>query len=686
MTAVIAVPNDREAAHHEQIDPTPRVPAEPNPIAALGRAMRGRWLWTTAVALVLGAGFAVLGVLSGVQLYGSQAILRIYPQEANILYRTGDDSVLKTFDSFVKAETTYVASHPVMERATEQLKAEFPELAAEMSASDLTGSIEIKRNDSLIVLTTKSRDPAFATAKLEAVLEAYLSLKSETEAARSAVRLGEMQEREAQLTARQAEIRTRTLDVGGEFGIDALTKAHVEKVAQIDALSARRSEVEATLASLRAASGTSSADMSDDEILRATLLDRALADLNFDRAKREAELSTLLSRFHADSAQVRNKQAEIEVIDKAMANRREQIKVLGQTGALTDTSNADPQASVDEIAALLDKVTKQLEETRQAARELNGKRAELAALQEEAVDVRALLDDTRKALEIIRLEAGRELPGYSVVMSPPSFAVEPTEDSTKTNAAGGLAGGMALVYAISLGMGLGSARVRYSDALRATAHLVPVLRVFRTPKLDTAAADGLRNALKLHPLRAPRVPGMARVIAVTRADTGSAADMALALAQSFARAQVKTLLIDADLVTGGLTATLGLTAAAGWREMLIKQSVSPQPDADLPGLQGLPVGLAQDVDAGSTGIAAIRAALTRLGHGYDLIIVNVGSLRENPSTDLLISAADLAVTEVRPTDNKAAITARIDLLDSLPRQGSVIAFTGALKGDPGLLH
>ncbi len=669
----------------DQIDHTPKTPVEQNPIAGLTRAMRGRWLWTSVAALTLGAGFATLGALSGVKLYDSQAILRIYPQEANILYRTGDDSVLKTFDSFVKAETTYVASHPVMERATVSLKDQFPALAAEMTAGDLTGSIEIKRSDSLIVLTTKSREADFAPATLEAVITAYLNLKTETEAKRSAVRLGELQDREIQLSARQAEIRARTLAVGGEFGIDALTKAHVEKVAQIDVLSARRSEVEATLASLRADAGTSSADMSDDEILRSTLLDRALADLNYDRAKREAELSTLMIRYRSDSLPIRNKLAEIAVIDQAMADRREQIKVLGQTGALTDTSKADPQASVDEIAALLEKVTGQLDATRIKARDLNGKRAELAALQEEAVDVRALLDDTRKALEIIRLEAGRALPGYSVVMSPPSRSDEPSEDSTKMNAAAGLAAGFALALAAALGLGLASNRIRHSDALARYAHLVPVLRVLRPAQPGAPEADSLRNALQLHPLRAPRLVGAAKVIAVTRADSGAADWLSLGLAQSFARAHVRTLLIDADLTGSKLSARLAMTAASGWREALIGQTSVPQAFPPFAALTLLPVGLAADVDAGSIGISAIRSALSRLGQSVDLVILNVGSMRDNPAADLLISAADLAVAEVQPRDRKAAVAARVAQLDSLPRQGAVFAFVGAKPGDPGLL-
>jgi succinoglycan biosynthesis transport protein ExoP len=664
---------------------TLRTPVEQSPVAGLVRAMRGRWLWTAAAAVTFGAGFATLGALSGVKLYESQAILRIYPQEANILYRTGDDSVLKTFDSFVKAETTYVASHPVMERATIGLKAQFPVLAAEMSADDLTGSIEIKRNDSLIVLTTKSLEADFAAAKLDAVIAAYLDLKAETEAKRSAVRLGELQDREVQLTARQAEIRQRTLVVGGEYGIDALTKAHVEKVAQIDALAARRSEIEATLAALRADAGTSSADMSDDEILRATLLDRGLADLNYDRAKREAELSTLQTRYRPESAPIRNKLSEIAVIDKAMADRREQIKVLGQTGALTDTSKADPQASVDEIAALLEKITGQLEAARIEARELNGKRAELAALQEAAVDVRALLDDTRKALEIIRLEAGRALPGYSVVMSPPSHSDEPSEDSTKMNTAAGLGGGVALALFLALGLGLTSGRVRYSDALSRHGHLVPVLRVLSKDQPDAPEADSLRNALQLQPLRAPRLVGATRVIAVTRPDGGAADGLALSLAQSFARAHVRTLLIDADLTTPGLTARLAMTGANGWREALTGQVARPQAFPPFAALTVLSAGLDADVDAGSIGIGAIRSALLRLGARGDLVILNVGSLRDNPAADLLISSADLAVAEVRPGDRQTAVIARVAHLDSLPRQGAVFAFTGAKPGDPGLM-
>jgi uncharacterized protein involved in exopolysaccharide biosynthesis len=658
----------------------PPAPAEQSPVAGLVRAMRGRMRMAGFAAAMLAPALATGGYLSGVKLYDGSAILRVFPKESNILYRSGDDSVLKTFDSFVKAETTSVASNPVMARAHAALTAQWPALTDGMTTRDLAGSIEIKRNDSLITLNTKSRDAGFAASKVNAVIAAYLNLQAETESARSTVRLTELQTREASLQARQADIRRRTLDVGGEYGIEALGKAHVEKVTQIDALSERRAEIEATLAAMRTKSGESSADMSDNEIMRSTLLDRALADLNFDRAKREADLSTLLLRYPDHTTIVQDMREQIAVLDRAMADRREQIKVLGQTGALTDTSGGNAEASLAEIAALLDKVTAQLANVRIEARELNGKRAELAALKEEADDVRKLLEETSSALEVIRLEAGSALPGYSVILSPATIASEPTEDSAKMLAAAGLGAGGILPFALALVIGLMSGRVRHSDALARFAHLVPVLRVSR--RKGGGDADRLRNALQLHPLRQSHPVGKARVITFTRLDRGAPAAPSLALAHSFAAAGTRVLLIDADQSGTGITQSLGMAQTPGWREALLGQTVAPVAMTD--GLAVLPLGYDPRLTDTNTGIAAIRHALAGLTDGHDLILICAQSSGDSLMSELLLSASDLGLADVAPSDRKGAIAAHVQALDSLPRQGGGFVFNHALRGDPGL--
>ena len=124
------------------------------------------------------------------------------------------------------------------------------------------------------------------------------------------------------------------------------------------------------------------------------------------------------------------------------------------------------------------------------------------------------MTETRRALEVIRLESGRALPGYTVLMSPPSEPLEPADDSRKLLAAGGLAGGGALALMIAFALGLFERRLRFAETLTPVEHLVEVLQVSAAGDADPDAADRLRNELQLHPLRRPRLVGDAPVIAV----------------------------------------------------------------------------------------------------------------------------------------------------------------------------
>lgn len=674
-----------DTTDYDRFVPAPvQLPAEQNPMSSVVRAMRGRWKHVGIGAIMLAPALGTLGYMSGTQLYESQAIVRVYPQEANVLYRTGDDSVLKTFDSYVKAETSYIASPPIMERATRSLAATFPEEVGKMTPGDLGGSIDIKRVDSLITLTTKSKSAMFAAQKLQAVADAYLALHAETEATSSAVRLAELQARETQLVKRQTENQATMLEVGGEYGADSLGKAHADKVAKIDEIASRKDEVEGTLASMKAKSGASSADMANQEILRSTLLDRALADLNFERAKREAELSTLKGRYPDNSMQVQDKQKELDVIDQSMADRREQIKVLGQTGALTDTTQSNAETSLAEIQALLDKVTQQLETAKADARDLNSRMIQLDSLRTEADNVAKLLEETRQGIEIITLEAGKALPGYSVLMSPPVVADKPAQDNSKVRAAAGVGAGVFLSLAASLLRGMMSGRIRYSDALKRFAHLAPIKTIAPRGNGEKAHADRLRNALQLHPLRVPPLPDSTRIIAITRLDRGAPNDLALSLATSFGEARCRTLLIDADAKDGRLTEKLGQHDATGWREALEGKSYEPLPYGDSGYLDILPVGHKSGMADTEIGIGRVRAALNGMKGHYELVILLCGSMTESVSTELLLSVSDLAVAEVRPHDRKANMASQIAKLDSLPRQGGVLTFSGAKPGDPGL--
>ena len=655
---------------------------QPNPIAALARAMRGRWKAVAVSAALLGPAISAAGYFEGVQLYESQAILRVYPQESNILYATGNDSVLKTFDSFVKAETTYVASEPVMVRSVAALALSRPDLANELKTSDLSGSVEIKRSDSLIVLKTRSKDRNFAREKLEAVIASYLALKSEAEEKRSAVRLSELHDREAEISQRLSALRADQLEVGGEFGLSALAKAHIEKIAQIDGLSGRKAEVAATLAALEAESSVSSADTSDQEIMRATLLDRAMADLSFERAKLKSELAGLQASFTEANKMFfkENEQAvldQIGVIEKAIDDRREQIRVLGQTGALTDVAASDNDTTVAELKSLFEKVSSQLEAARQEARDLNRRRIELDRIESEIDEAQSLLEETRHALEVIRLESGRALPGYAVVMSPPSQSVDPAEDSRKMFMAAGMIGGFFLAGALILVLALFERRLRFAETLAPFEDRIPVHQVSDADEADGYAADLLRNELQLQNLRKPRLVGKAPVIAVTRACNGETTDLARSLAESFARARMKTLFVDADL--GNLDEEV---SATGWQNVLLGQASEPRANAQTDGLWELPEGTPGTLEDRMVSAPMVRTAIEQASQSFDVVIVSAGSLKDRLSAQLILSNSDVGVLAMTPSDSRADVFAQIDRLDELPRNGSVAVMRNALRGDP----
>jgi Mrp family chromosome partitioning ATPase len=533
-------------------------------------------------------------------------------------------------------------------------------------------------------LKTKSRDAAFAAQKLDAVVTSYLALKTEAENARSSVRLAELHEREAELIARLTGLREDQLEVGGEFGMSAIAKAHVEKIAQIDALAARKSEVAATLAMLESQTGVTSADTSDQEIMRATLLDRAMADLNFERAKLMSELAGLRAGYEGQSnARFELKQKakldEIAVIEKALADRREQIRVLGQTGALTDATAEGGDDSAAEIRSLYEKIGGQLDTARREARDLNRRRIELDRIDTEIDEAQGLLEETRRALEVIRLESGRALPGYTVLMSPPSVGAEPAEDSRKLFAAGGFAGGGVLAFVFALALGLFQSRLRFAETLAPHEHRVPVLQVSEADDTDPDAADRLRNELQLQPLKRPRLVGKAPVIAVTRAVSGETTDIALALAESFARARMKTLFIDADILS-----STAEPDAQGWREALAVGAVEPQRAHSAEDLWVMSAGRTDRIDDRTVSAPMVREALARVASLFDVVVVSTGSLSDRLSGKFVLSAADVGVLALRPSDRKSIVLTQLDNLRDLPRNGSVAAMRQALPGDPWL--
>jgi len=668
-------------------------PAGFNPLTLLVRLMRGRWIAAILTALLLGGLFGTAGYLVTTPGYESQAIIRISAREPALLYASGDDSRLKLFNAFVRGEQTFVASRPVMERAAD-IAGVLPGRDAPLTALGLSRSSTVERREALLVIKAEDGTAAGAAAKVNAILEAYQALHSENDARRAGYREGVLSARAEDLLARLEDIKTRMLEVGGEYGSNSLAKAHIAKIEQIAMLEARLAEAGNTLLAMEARSTTAAADMTDVHLKRAVILDRVLADLSHAKATREAEVAALLVRMEERHMPVVALRAEIAVIDEAIAERREQIATLASTGALADAA-ASTEETADEVRVLLAKVERDLAEARAEARALNAKRIELTFLEEERGEVRRLLDETRRALDIVRVESRNALPGMVEVISDGAVPEAPANDKRLILGAGGAVAGAGFGGAIFLALGLLSGRLRYSDDLGTMTDRAPLFATLRGRRdgrdgaraLDQALVTALhevRNRIQLMPVRRP-TRDRGRIILLAGEGRAPVAE-AMALSASFELAGLAPLLVDADLCDDALTRAAGCGGLAGWREILAAGGVLEAEPCELEGVSAfLPGGLCGGVDQGTVSLSTIRYALGELAELAPVVIVYAGAAGNALSREMLAAESDMCLVVAFRGAARRRVERLVRRLDELSRNGAAIVFAGARRNDPGLL-
>jgi hypothetical protein len=164
---------------------------------------------------------------------------------------------------------------------------------------------------------------------------------------------------------------------------------------------------------------------------------------------------------------------------------------------------------------------------------------------------------------------------------------------------------------------------------------------------------------------------------VVRPASGPSAALAEALAESYARARMRTLLIDADLGENA-----GDDAPPGLRESLAEGPGAALPREVREGCFVLAAGRHPEIRDDTVAAPAIRAAIDRLAEGFDAVIVSAGSLEDRLAARFVLATADIAVADVRPSDPRAVVLRHAERLDGLPRHGAVAVMRGALRTDP----
>jgi hypothetical protein len=207
-------------------------------------------------------------------------------------------------------------------------------------------------------------------------------------------------------------------------------------------------------------------------------------------------------------------------------------------------------------------------------------------------------------------------------MSPPSEPLEPADDSRKMLHRRGRCRGRRARAVDRPGLGLSERRMRYAETLAPVEHRCRSCRSRPPDDADPHAADRLRNELQLQPLKRPRLVGKAPVIAVARGDHGDTTEFARALAESYARARMKTLLIEADIGRADRTGS-----HPGLERRSCRRDGRAAGRPGTPGLWVMSSGTPGQLQDSAVSAPMVRAALERYLRDFDAIIVSGGSLR-----------------------------------------------------------
>ena len=662
-----------------------------NPLQIAQRAFRGRLILTFSLVVILAVVFGAGAFLLVSPKYQSQGLIRVAARVPKVMYSDPNDPRLRLFDSFVSAEVTYLQSRPVLERSLLALAQEgSSETARALDVNDLGRMISVRKDKGLITVAATSPNPEQASKTVNALLESYTALHQEASTQAQTIRERQLVDRERELLSKLTEINGDILEVGEEHGTTSIAKAHLNKVTQLEDIDQRISELETTIAQVEAQETSTEFDTGDEEIKRVTVLDKAMADMTYDRAKRAADMESLKLRYRHDHPRVRELEIEIRVIDEAIEARRQQIVTLGNTGALTSGRGEEQdEESLEGLRTLREKLGGRRMRVAAEAKQLNSKLIELTFLKEEHTEIRSLLDETRRTLEEVRVESRNSMPGSVEVIAYGATPKKPVEDKRfKLSVAGSGAGILSALGLVVLGS-IFRSRVRYSDELSSTVGEDRIAGVLPSsagsPALFLSAVHRLRNHLQLTD-GSERSQRVGQVIMVSGVRAGSGAStVTLSLADSFRLAGMSTLVVDADLSSNALSGRLDLETAPGLRECIASgDSIAPTVSEDGSGRAVVTAGACMDIRDEHLSLPKIRSIIAGLREQFQIVIVDAGPSDTNLSANLIAALADQVLIVTRAEEDAPSVLRISKRLDRVVKRAPLFALYAARSGDPGL--
>jgi succinoglycan biosynthesis transport protein ExoP len=718
----------------------------PGPLRMAHQLLRGRYIW----AVLLGICGAGLGAWGGYRAAGvtfrSRAAIRVLPTVPRVKVVDEEKGFLPMFEAYVQAQANLVVSERVRNAAmSDPAWVAVGRGASDQATLDFIKMTHVTHEGGFIFIDMIDRDPNAARIAAKAVTSAYAKIHSETDSKMDEDRMDKLEQlvnrQRAEYNSAEARVKEAIKLPGGGDDLAARIQSKTQELSRYD------TDVNNLRLLLAVADSTTQpVDGATTQPRPVTIEDIARADPAMARLLNQREtLRDNLRHYRASGAG-----PNLPTINRAeteLADLDTQIDALAKRVRDAIASSNIPNGRAQYIM----RTRLQYEDLKKIANEVRQELAELSRVESELKTRRAEADNMKEAwdstkLRIEQLKVERQISDRVAIVSDGERALEPYQDDRIRFAAGGGIGGGLLGLGMVLGIGLLDRRIRFADDAASRFGSIPLLGIL--PELPNQSEDPDQAALVSHCVHQIRgllqIQGGAKnhhVFSVTSPVAGTGkTTLTHALGVSFAHANSRTLLIDCDIVGGGLSSRidanirrrlgrilrrngritpeqlnqalkLAISAKKPLGEMLMELGNINQADlakalamqqeepmglldaiagddlrecikeTAIPGLSFLPLGRAGSEHVSQLSPAVVRSIIDQAKRRFDTILIDTGPIPGSLEAAVVAAAVDGVILAVSRGEQRPLAEQCIAHLNTLGARVVGIVFNRAAQKD-----
>ncbi len=621
-----------------------------DPLAFARRHLRGRISLVILLALLLGGTFATAAYMFSPVTWQSNGRIRVSAGEPTVLYGSGRIESKVGMKNFAQAQAMLISSRDVVARAVNSplmREVGWPQTDEGVQALQNAIGVGLEGSDQFITVSTTTGDPLKATAAVEAILESYLRTYKEREHVSPNELKQRLAERDTSLVAQLSDLREQLLNVSDQYGLEALEQMHGRKVEELIAVDQKLAEIAIAATAMEAAVSGDSSTPHPAAAAHATHQNTPATDALRERERTlVAEIQSWRDKYGPAHPMIRELTRQLEAVRIRIDLRTTVTSSPAEHNHMSLLEGPPSESALERLRVTEQAYINSRSLLRSEASTLGNRLAQARGIEEHINELRTQLTDTRHRLDALTVEHTPDDDAMLVsIDSRASMPTAPIKD--RRSGMAGAAGlfGIVLAFAIVLLIGLIDPRCRYVSELAERQSGTPVLGII--PDITSRAKDICdRSALAVHQLRnllqLRTRDETCAVIAVSSAGEGEGkTSLTLALGASFAAAGARTLLIDGDVVKGGLSRETGLDHLPGLYQGLgMDESGGEIHRTRTDYLWVLPVGKTGGFDPRLVSCQRLQRLIESMRSQFDAVIIDTGAIMTSLCGSIICSSAD----------------------------------------------